>query len=65
MLQIGSVPLGRLTVIELRLCIDSDASMNVTSRKNITSIIGMISIRPRREPRPLRSFIACSSLPAG
>jgi hypothetical protein len=43
---VGTSPCGRLTVIELRLCIDSDASIQVTSRKNITSIIGMISIRP-------------------
>jgi hypothetical protein len=29
-------------------CIESDASIKVTSRKNITSIIGMISMQPRR-----------------
>src|SRR6266404_4317038 len=31
--------------------------MKVASKKNITSIIGMISIRPRRRLRGLRSFI--------
>src|SRR5208283_3149804 len=50
-------PWGRLTASECRFCIDSEASINVTSRKNITSIIGMISIRPRRCWRDLRSFM--------
>jgi len=40
-----------LTAIELRLCIDNDASMKVTSRKNITSIIGMNLDRPCRKWR--------------
>lgn len=31
--------------------------MKVASRKNITSIIGMISMRPRREARERLSFI--------
>src|SRR5476649_664848 len=52
----AACPRGRLTGSECRLCIESDASMNVTSRKNITSIIGMISMRPCRGLRDLRSF---------
>src|SRR5260370_1069038 len=50
-------PRGRSTASEWRFCKDSDASMKVASRKNITSIIGMISMRPRRRLRGLRSFI--------
>jgi hypothetical protein len=34
----------------------NEAGMNVTSKKNITSIIGMISMRPCRDRRDLRRF---------
>src|SRR5690349_5704613 len=53
-----ALPRGRSTASECRFCSDSDASMKVARRKNITSIIGMISIRPLRRARDLRSFIA-------
>ena len=37
-------------------------SMNVTSKKNITSIIGMISMRPLRYVLGLRSFMGATLL---
>ena len=55
---IGSAaPWGRSTLTEFRCCIESDASIKEASRKNITSIMGMISIRPRLGWRLLRSFM--------
>src|SRR6185437_70475 len=50
-------PWGRFTCNESRFCSDNEDSMNVASRKNITSIIGMISIRPLRNTLGLRSFM--------
>ncbi|WP_173819732.1 hypothetical protein [Paraburkholderia piptadeniae] len=38
-------------------CVASDASIKAASRKNITSIIGMISMWPRRDARERLSFI--------
>ena len=58
-IEIGCIELRnrRFTGNELSLCIDSDASMNVANRKNMTSIMGMISMRPRRAVLDLRRFI--------
>src|SRR5271157_2290479 len=51
---IGSArPCGRFTCSECRFCIVREAIMKVASRKNMTSIMGMISIRPRRDLRTL------------
>src|SRR5271157_3793502 len=51
---IGSaLPCGRFTCSECKFCIVREAIMKVASRKNMTSIMGMISIRPRRDLRTL------------
>src|SRR5258708_24311523 len=57
-----ALPRGRSTASECKFCSDSDASMNVASRKNMTSIIGMISMRPLRRARDLRNFMAAPPL---
>src|SRR5260221_129654 len=57
-----ALPRGRSTASECKFCSDSDASMNVASRKNITSIIVMISMRPLRRARDLRNFMAAPPL---
>jgi hypothetical protein len=52
-----AVPCGKVIGSASSLCMDSDASRYEASKKNITSIIGMISMRPRRERRARLIFM--------
>src|SRR4030065_696123 len=61
-LSFSAFPCGRFTCSESRFCIASEDSMKVASRKNITSIIGMISMRPLRYVLGLRSFMGVTLL---
>ena len=62
-LQRRAWPRGRFTASECRFWSESEASMNVASRKNMTSIIGMISMRPAAALARGRSFTTRLSWP--